>query len=212
MSAVNLHGQAIGKKGNETRIRILSCYLERLEVSSHYSIRVADICSYANVAMGTFYKYFKDLDSLAYEAVRMRQVIPDPVLDVFERTWSPESSFQNGCDLCERYLDYWSDNFHILNLRNQMADAGNLVMSQIRYEAVLPFLHKIANLIASVRLSRPDVHAINPYAAATVILSSMERLATIGRAFVDSAEILDMDDIIRAESYALSSFMLAGEK
>lgn len=210
MSAVNLYGQAIGRKGVETRSRIMSCYLEQLKETSHYNIRIASLCSFADVSMGTFYKYFKDLDGLAYEAVRLQQVIPDSVWSVFKEDWTAENAFQNGCDLCERYLAYWSDNYHILNLRNQMADAGDLVMKEIRYESVVPLLYKIVDLISEARSSRLDFHGVNPYAAATIILSSIERMATIGRAYVDNVGMLNMDDIIKAESYTLLSFMFVG--
>lgn len=56
-------------KGDRTKYRLKIAAAQALEEIGYQDIKVADICSYAKVALGTFYVYYRDKNEIAIEII-----------------------------------------------------------------------------------------------------------------------------------------------
>ena len=60
----NLHGQKMGRKGTETRQRIMDVTLEMLKQLSYKDLSVSEVAAEAGVSSSTFYVYFEDIEEV----------------------------------------------------------------------------------------------------------------------------------------------------
>jgi len=60
---------SFSSKGDRTRYRLKIAAARALEESGYQDVKVSDICAYAEVALGTFYVYYKDKNEIAIEVV-----------------------------------------------------------------------------------------------------------------------------------------------
>lgn len=58
-----------GSKGDRTKYRLKIAAARALEEIGYQDVKVSDICAYADVALGTFYVYYRDKNEIAIEVV-----------------------------------------------------------------------------------------------------------------------------------------------
>ncbi|MEJ8570575.1 TetR/AcrR family transcriptional regulator [Microbaculum marinum] len=67
--AGRLETQAFASKGDRTKFRLKIAAARALEEIGYQALKVSDVCAYADVALGTFYVYFRDKNDIAIEVV-----------------------------------------------------------------------------------------------------------------------------------------------
>lgn len=67
--ARNLETRTFATKGDRTRYRLKIAAAKALEEIGYQNLRVSDVCAYADVALGTFYVYYRDKNEIATEVV-----------------------------------------------------------------------------------------------------------------------------------------------
>lgn len=60
---------SFSSKGDRTKYRLKIAAARALEEIGYQEVKVSDICAYAEVALGTFYVYYKDKNEIAIEVV-----------------------------------------------------------------------------------------------------------------------------------------------
>ena len=65
----SLETLSFASKGDRTRYRLKIAAARALEEMGYTDLKVADVCANANVALGTFYVYYKDKNEIAIEVV-----------------------------------------------------------------------------------------------------------------------------------------------
>ena len=67
--AEGLASLSFSSKGDRTKYRLKIAAARALEEIGYQDLKVSDVCSYAEVALGTFYVYFRDKNEIATEVV-----------------------------------------------------------------------------------------------------------------------------------------------
>lgn len=67
--ASGLVSQSFASKGDRTRYRLKIAAARALEDIGYQDMKVSDICTYAEVALGTFYVYYRDKNEISIEVV-----------------------------------------------------------------------------------------------------------------------------------------------
>src|SRR3712207_4399553 len=67
--AAGLVSGAFASKGDRTRYRLRIAAARALEEIGYQDLKVSDICGFAEVALGTFYVYYRDKNEIAIEVV-----------------------------------------------------------------------------------------------------------------------------------------------
>jgi AcrR family transcriptional regulator len=172
----NLVGQRLGRKGRDTRERILAATDRLLAGPPDTAISLSAVAREASLGMTTLYIYFNDLTELLLAVL-------DPVIAQAEdayvahlRTpWPDESLGQHCFSFVEAYRDFWVRHSRILHLRNSLADGMDERMRQHRIDASWPLIE----LLVVQMEGDPTEISTTVSAMATVLLTSIERVITM---------------------------------
>lgn len=171
-TARNLLGQKMGRKGRETRQKIMDAVLELLKTSSYKDLSVSDIASQADLSNATFYVYFKDVEELLYACVLAAALDLDELHAILDSEWSADNVREKVRRYVEVYNELWEKYRVELRVRNLEADQGNLRFLNLRIETTRDLLQKLGKKIARMN---PDLE--HPYQIAVAIHAAMGGLA-----------------------------------
>ena len=167
-----LDGRSLGKRGAETRARLLRATGELLESNGLRDLRVVDIARAVGTSPATFYQYFRDVEeavlalsaAVGEETTSLSGLIAEP--------WSGPDGLVVVRRLVEDFIANWDDHRAVLRTRNLAAQEGDLRFRAVRNEALRPLTEGIAAKVAAQ--GEPGVA---PYAAAAAMVSMLERMA-----------------------------------
>lgn len=172
----NLNGQKLGRKGRDTRERILVAAADLIANEPETQISLSAVARKASLGMTSLYNYFSDLTELLLAVLEpIMATAKDGHMAELGDYWSDE---QLG-ERCTRYVDalytFWAQHARLLHLRNNMADAHDRRMMMHRVESSQP----VIRLLISQMDGDPDVFDSPATAMATVLLTGIERSITV---------------------------------
>jgi AcrR family transcriptional regulator len=154
-AAVALDGRALGRRGAQTRQRLLD-----------------DIARAVDLAPATFYQYFRDVE----EAVLALSVAvgeeTSSLTALVAQSWSGAKGLGVVRQLVEDFITNWDDHRAVLRTRNLAAQEGDLRFRTVRNEALRPLTEGIA-----AKVGAQDEPGVAPYAAAAAMVAMLERMA-----------------------------------
>jgi AcrR family transcriptional regulator len=171
----NLYGQAIGRKGNETRQRLIRATVELLEKCSIRDVSVSDIATLAGTSSSSFYIYFSDVSAAALAAAEGIEQITPEIERLLSQPWSRSDGRLKAAALVEEYVTFSSHHHAILRIRNLSADEGDRRFEAARHLSVSR-IHGL--LVARIAATGNEV---DPSAGASAILALIERISSIAR-------------------------------
>lgn len=173
----NLNGQRLGRKGRDTRDRILLAATSILYCDAGRTpISLSAVAREAGLGLTSLYNYFADLPELL-------SAILDPVMasaeDVYLgalRSRWPDAELGARChDFVANYHKFWERHSRLLHLRNAMSDQQDPKMTRQRIKATQP----IIGLIVEQMDGDPHAPRSPEFAMATVLMIGIERSTTI---------------------------------
>ncbi len=174
--ARNLNGQKLGRKGRDTRQRILNAAAEIVAEGTADQVSLSAIARRASLGMTSLYLYFNDLTELLLALL-------DPVVDgareefadLLGKHWEDDRLGEHCREFLEAFYRFWAGNSRLLHLRNSMADAGDDRMAMARVRSSQPLIGFFAHQMGG----GPDNTKSYAYAMATVLTTGMERTVTV---------------------------------
>jgi len=172
----NLAGQKLGRKGRDTRDRILAAAIELIEEGSEAPISMSAVARRASLAMTSLYNYFADFTELLLAVL-------DPVMETAEKAylgrlrdrWNDAELGERCFEFVHAYHGFWARNSQLLHLRNAMADARDSRLITARVGSTQP----IINLLVLQMDGDADDATSQPVAMATMTMIGIERSITI---------------------------------
>ena len=181
----NLLGQRLGRKGQETRERILQaalCLLDKPQQDA--PITLSGVAREASVGMTTLYLYFPDLGDLVLAALRrVMDTADEAFVDRLRIRW-PDERLEDCCvDFLRAHYRFWRQHARILHMRNSFADTNDVRFIEYRNRMSFPLIGLLARQMdgdprAGVD-GDPDSREQRAVLLATVLLTGFERLATV---------------------------------
>ncbi len=202
----NLLGQRLGRKGQETRERILCAALRLIEESQESSVTLSSVAREAQVGMTTLYLYFPDLGDLVLAVLeRVMDYAGSAFGDRLRAYWPDEELTECTRGFIRAHHQFWSRHARILLLRNSFEDTGDARFLQYRNRVSRPLIELL------VRQMDGSCEPMNSPVAncATVLVTGFERLATITTNSIFHANLREMgmeqvkayiDDLLDAEA------------
>jgi AcrR family transcriptional regulator len=172
----NLAGQRLGRKGRDTRDRIIAAAVELIYCSPIDPLTLSAVARQAKLGMTSLYNYFADLSELL-------AAVLDPVMATAEegylgllRDLWPDAELGERCyEFVVAYHDFWARHTRLLHLRNSLSDVGDSRMAEYRITATQPIIRRITEQMGG----DPRVRRSPRFAMATVLMIGMERSITI---------------------------------
>lgn len=173
----NLNGQRLGRKGRETRERIIHTAIRLLETRGAEPFALASIAREASLGMSSLYNYFNDSSELMIAVLEPVMATADAAYMEVMRDYWPDDAVHDNCEEFWRtYLEFWHRHAALLHQRNQMSDAGDERMLLHRFEAVFPLLECI-----QLQLGLNDGTEADELVRSTaaVLITGIERTMTV---------------------------------
>lgn len=172
----NLLGQRLGRKGRDTRERILAAAAELLAEPNDIPISLSAVARRASLGMTSIYAYFTDLTELILAVLDpIMASAEDAYIAHLRQRW-PDDALREYCHaFVSNYYAFWEKHSRILHLRNSMADLHDSRMAQHRIRAAQPLLALLVD-----QMDRDATDKISPaYGMATVLFTGVDRLVTV---------------------------------
>jgi AcrR family transcriptional regulator len=174
---INKDGQAIGRKGAESRARLLEAARRLVnELPSARKLTASSIARAAGLASQTFYLYFGDIDEILLSLATEASYDTDDIIAAIDGDWQPAAPRDYAERVVAAFYCYWDRHRALLNIRNYLADRGDEPFAKVRNESAIPIIVKVAARIRAVqgesRLTERD-----SLARAIIVFSSIERMA-----------------------------------
>lgn len=195
--AKNLYGQKMGRKGAETRARLMMATANLLEKRSIMDLSVAEIAALAGTSSAAFYVYFDDVPEVALAlAENVEQITPE-IETSLVGAWDDENALARALVLVKAYIALWQQHHPILRLRNLRADEGDKRFEEVRHASV-GRLHAL--LSARIAAAQNGLDA-SPGASALMIL--LERTAAMANLPL-SRRHASRSQLIKATAFLIS--------
>lgn len=174
---MNKQGQVLGRKGQETRRRLMTATRRLLCTSSPVDLTAVAIAKAAGTSSASFYMYFDDVQDVLYALSLLAAEDMSEVISFFDRAWDHEAIEAEALRLVEAFNSVWSKHREVLRYRNLEADRGDSRFEELRMNTYVPFIEKFAQRIMSINPVGGGRRKGDAYAEATVLHAAMERLA-----------------------------------
>lgn len=200
----NKDGQAIGRKGAESRARLLAATRQLLsELPTARKLTASSIARAASLASQTFYLYFDDVEEILLSLSVEASEDTSDIIAALDAEWNPAAPLPYTERVVSAFYDYWDRHRSILNIRNYMSDRGDEPFAKARNESAIPIITRIAKRIRTsqgeTRLTERDA-----LARAIIIFSAIERMAARYSANTGQAFMPGGDELKRAEADILA--------
>jgi AcrR family transcriptional regulator len=171
----NLNGQRLGRKGRDTRERILAACCELL-ADPEEAITMSAVARRASLGMTSLYNYFSDLTELLLAVLEpVMATAEESYLAILREYW-PDAELATRChDFMHAYHGFWARHSRLLHLRNTMADSHDHRLMVQRVQSTQPL---IALFVAQMDGVAEDLQS--PLGGmATVLMTGVERTVTV---------------------------------
>lgn len=203
MSTVNKHGQSIGRKGAESRRRLMDATRELIVSQPAHKISASAIARAADLASQTFYLYFKDIDEILLALSDEAGADMDEVHNALRAEGVSAGPAEQSRRFIDAFSKYWDRHRAVLSMRNYLADSGHPAFLAIRQDAAMPIIEAIAERILDSHASE-DLDRSSALARSVLIYSAIERMAARPATMRHSPALLKPEDFEKAEAYILT--------
>jgi AcrR family transcriptional regulator len=172
---LNKSGQVLGRKGADTRVRALEALEKLLADSRGVEPTAAAVARAAGISAPAFYLYFGDIGEAVLALVGQLGERFRPVVDLLDEDWPEDALFDRAKGFVEAYFAYWSANASLLRARNRLADQGDQRFIELRMYSA----DELSRVLSAKMRPVPGGFASSPRSMATVLITALERLATV---------------------------------
>lgn len=174
----NLNGQKLGRKGQQTRERILAAAIALIDESGDAPISLSAVARRASLGMTSLYVYFADLTELllaVLEPVMQQGGEDQGFFRLLADYWADDRLEQECRTFIEAYFAFWTKHSRILHLRNSMADQYDERMMSARVRSAQPMIAMFRKQLALP--GEPLSNAAGDMAS--ILMTGIERAVTV---------------------------------
>lgn len=174
--AYNLVGQKLGRKGLETRERIMSAMLSLLERDEEGQVTLTAVAREASVGMTTLYLYFPDIGELLLAVLaRVIDSAGAAYLGTLRERWSDEELERSAFAFIDAHHRFWNRNARVLHLRNAMAEAKDQRFLDVRKQQSVPVVELLVAQMADSNGAGDEQTRV----LATILVMGLERIGSV---------------------------------
>ncbi|HEX4789837.1 MAG TPA: TetR family transcriptional regulator [Actinospica sp.] len=203
-------GRIAGRRGQETRARLLECLAELLAARSYRDVTVIDVARDAGTSPATFYQYFPDIEAaileLAAEVVKEAAELKELAA---ERSWAGRAGTVSAAELVNGLMDFWQQHDSILRVVDLAAAEGDKRFARHRMK-VLDAVHKALSSAVTELQQSGKVERDVPAAATAGALVTMLAAAAAHPKSFESWSVKEKD--LRNALIRLVAWGVTGKK
>jgi AcrR family transcriptional regulator len=170
-------GRAVGRRGAQTRRKLLDATAQLLEHHGVRDLRVVDIARAVGTSPATFYQYFRDVEEAVLALASDLDDEIGPLVALLDGSWAGAPGLDAARALVDGFIDYWDRHRAVLRTRNLAAQEGDSRFREVRNRTLGVFTQRIAAKVAESRQAGRVVPEISPTAAGAALVALIERMA-----------------------------------
>jgi AcrR family transcriptional regulator len=174
-------GRPVGKRGAQTRRKLLDATARLLEHHGIRDLRVVDIAREVGTSPATFYQYFRDVEEAVLALASEVGDELTPLVALLDGAWEGERGLDAARGLVDGFVDYWDRHRAVLRTRNLAAQEGDARFREVRNRTLAVFTQRFTAKIAAAREAGRVAREISPAAAAAALVALIERMAAFHR-------------------------------
>lgn len=174
---VAIDGRALGRRGVQTRARLLEATEKLLDDYGIRDLRVVDIARLVGTSPATFYQYFRDVEDAVLALAEVAGDDVAPLARYLDQPWRAGKGLDDARALVDGFFDYWDRHRPVLRTRNLAAQEGDPRFREIRNRALEPFLTRLSTRIAASQREGLVARELSPVAASAALVALIERMA-----------------------------------
>lgn len=173
----NLNGQRLGRKGRDTRDRIIATTQQILSEPSDGSlITLSEVARRASLRMSTLYIYFADLTELVLAVLDpVMATAEDEFVHLVREPWPDAELGTRALAFVRAYHAFWLKHGRVLHLRNNMGDRGDLRMMEHRVRSAIPVMRLLVRQMGQDSDARGNLVT----STSTALMTGLDRVATV---------------------------------
>lgn len=172
----NLNGQRLGRKGRDTRDRIIAATQKLLAGPRDVPLTLSAVAREVPLGMTSLYVYFNDLTELLLAALEPAMAEAEGAYISKIRALWPDDTLGAHClDYVNGFYAFWDRHSRLLHLRNSLADNQDDRMAQHRVAAATP----VIELIVAQMGQDHSALGTPAFGMATVLYAGIERIVTV---------------------------------
>jgi AcrR family transcriptional regulator len=164
-------GREPGRRGLETRRRLLECTQGLLAKTSYRDIKVIDIAREAGTSPATFYQYFPDVEHAVLVLAEQLSVDAAPLADIARGDWRGDKGAARARAVVSGFMELWERHRVVFRVVDLATEEGDLRFRQLRTRALQGFTESLAE---SISIAQPGIDAT---ATAFVLVSMLAHAA-----------------------------------
>jgi AcrR family transcriptional regulator len=194
----NLHGQRLGRKGRDTRDRIIAAAHAIMARGDPAPLTLSAVAREASLGMTTLYLYFSDLTELLLAVLEPVMATAEEAYLAPVRTyWSDEELGAHCYAFLAAYNAFWLRHARILHVRNSIADRNDRRMVIHRVGGA----QLLIELVVEQMGCDPRESGSAAFEMAAVLMAGIERVVTV-------ATNADFREVIDARSHPIEEVRL----
>ena len=172
VESLALDGRSLGRRGAQTRARLLDATARLLEDNGLRELRVVDIARAVDLSPATFYQYFADVEAAVLALSIAVGEETSTLAGLLAEDWSRPDGLTFARRLVEDFIANWDEHRAVLRTRNLAAQEGDDRFRAVRNDSLRPLTEGIGAKVAARQES-----GLSPYAAGAAMVSMLERMA-----------------------------------
>lgn len=198
----NRYGQRIGRKGRDTRERIVAAAASLIDDPEAGAITLSAVAREAGVGMTSIYNYFRDFTELLLALLEPVTVSAEEGhLKKLRESWPDDELDRHCIEFVRSYYEFWRKHARLLHLRNSLADVQDVRMMKQRVATATPAIMLLRRQMGD----QSDDRGTPALSMATSLYIGLERAFTVAtdyeleKAF-PSEFVLKVESLISSQS------------
>ena len=125
VESVALDGRSLGRRGAQTRSRLLDATARLLEDNGLRELRVVDIARAVDLSPATFYQYFADVEAAVLALSIAVGEETSSLAGLLAEDWNRPDGLGFARRLVEDFIANWDEHRAVLRTRNLAAQEGD---------------------------------------------------------------------------------------
>ncbi len=176
-SMLNPERRVPGRRGQETRERLLNSTANLLVKTSWRDIKIIDIARDANTSPATFYQYFENLEQAILELAEKLAGDAQHLAELVAGPWKGEQAWSTAYKVIEGFMQYWEANRHIFRVVDLATEEGDLRFRGLRTRALNAITVALSAVITQAQSEFEGKPDLDPMATAGVLVAMMVNVA-----------------------------------
>ncbi|MGW0814244.1 TetR family transcriptional regulator [Streptomyces viridiviolaceus] len=180
-------GRVAGRRGQQTRQKLLDCLSEMLSSSPYRDVKVIDVARKAGTSPATFYQYFPDVEGAVLELADQMVTEGAELTEVVQgRTWVGKAGWQTAQELVEGFLEFWRRNDAILRVVDLGAAEGDKRFAKLRTKILSSVNSSLSDSVAGLQAKGKVDKDVNPAAIAGALVAMLAAVASHQKGFTSA--------------------------